>query len=131
VRDRLIAGAMVPAALVDRAQKFRRWYRAKLLEIFKSVDVLIAPATPCIAPKLGQVNFVLDGVEMPVRANIGLHTQPISFAGLPVVAVPVPLQPMPIGVQLMAPPWREDIALRVAYALERMGAAAAPPSRGI
>jgi aspartyl-tRNA(Asn)/glutamyl-tRNA(Gln) amidotransferase subunit A len=38
---------------------------------------------------------------------------------------------MPIGVQLIAPPWREDIALRVAYTLERMGAAAAPPPRGI
>jgi len=131
VRDRLIAGAMVPAALVDRAHKFRRWYRAQLLEIFKSVDLLIAPATPCVAPKLGQVNFVLDGVEMPVRANIGIHTQPISFIGLPVVAVPVPLEPMPIGVQLIAPPWREDIALRVAYALERMGAVAAPSARGL
>src|SRR4029077_21140533 len=71
VRDRLIAGALVPAPLVDRAQKFRRWYRAPLAGIFKSVDVLIAPATPCVAPKLGQVNFTLDGVEMPVRANIG------------------------------------------------------------
>ncbi len=131
VRDRLIAGAMVPAALVDRAQKFRRWYRAQLLEIFKSVDVLIAPATPCVAPKIGQVNFTLDGVELPVRANIGLHTQPISFIGLPVVAVPVPLQPMPIGVQIIAPAWREDIALRVAYALERMGAVSAPPPRGL
>jgi len=131
VRDRLIAGAMVPAPLVDRAQKFRRWYRARLLEIFKSVDLLIAPATPCIAPKIGQVNFTLDGVELPVRANIGVHTQPISFIGLPVVAVPVPLQPMPIGVQLIASPWREDVALRVAYALERMGAVAAPPPRGI
>jgi AtzE family amidohydrolase len=131
VRDRLIAGAMVPAALVDRAQKFRRWYRAQLLELFKSVDVLIAPATPCVAPKIGQLNFTLDGVELPVRANIGLHTQPISFIGLPVVAVPVPLEPMPIGVQIIAAPWREDIALRVAYALERMGAVAAPPPRGL
>jgi AtzE family amidohydrolase len=131
VRDRLIAGAMVPAALVDRAQKFRRWYRAKLLEIFKSVDLLVAPATPCVAPKIGQVNFTLDGVELPVRANIGVHTQPISFIGLPVVAVPVPLEPMPIGVQLIAAPWREDIALRAAYALERMGAVAAPPPRGL
>src|SRR6478752_3624990 len=87
VRDRLIAGAMVPAPMIDRAQKFRRWYRAQLAEIFKSVDVLIAPATPCTAPKLGQVNFTLDGVELPVRANIGIHTQPISFIGLPVVAV--------------------------------------------
>lgn len=130
VRDRLIAGAMVPAPLVDRAQKFRRWYRAQLAEIFKSVDVLIAPATPCTAPKLGQVNFTLDGVELPVRANIGIHTQPISFIGLPVVAVPVPLEPLPIGVQIIAAPWREDIALRVAHALERMGVVAAPAPRG-
>ena len=130
VRDRLLAGAMVPASLVDRAQKFRRWYRARVLELFKTVDVIIAPATPCVAPKLGQATFVLDGVELPVRANIGIHTQPISFIGLPVVAVPVPLQPMPIGVQIIAAPWREDVALRVAYALERMGVAAAPRPGG-
>ena len=131
VRDRLIAGAMVPAPLVDRAQKFRRWYRQQFLEVFKSVDVLIAPATPCVAPKLGQATFLLDGVEQPVRANIGIHTQPISFIGLPVVVVPVPLEPMPIGVQIIAAPWREDVVLRTAYALERMGAVAAPPPRGI
>ncbi|SDO40012.1 aspartyl-tRNA(Asn)/glutamyl-tRNA(Gln) amidotransferase subunit A [Afipia sp. GAS231] len=131
VRDRLIAGAMVPAPLVDRAQKFRRWYRAQVLELFKTVDVILAPATPCIAPKLGQVMFNLGGVDLPVRANIGIHTQPISFIGLPVVAVPVPLEPMPIGVQIIAAPWREDIALRTAYALEKMGVAAAPAPRGI
>jgi AtzE family amidohydrolase len=130
VRDRLIAGAMIPAPFVDRAQKFRRWYRAQVLELFKSVDVIIAPATPCVAPKLGQQTFVLDGIELPVRANIGIHTQPISFIGLPVVAAPVPLDPMPIGVQIIAAPWREDIALRVAYALERMGVVAAPRPKG-
>jgi 1-carboxybiuret hydrolase len=131
VRDRLLAGAMIPAPLVDRAQKFRRWYRAQVLEIFKSVDVILAPATPCVAPKLGQSSFVLDGVELPVRANIGIHTQPISFIGLPVVAVPVPLEPMPIGVQIIAAPWREDIALCVAYALERAGIVSASPPRGL
>ncbi|MGJ4948490.1 AtzE family amidohydrolase [Bradyrhizobium sp. HKCCYLS20291] len=131
VRDRLIAGAMIPAPMVDRAQKFRRWYRAQMLDIFKSVDVLIAPATPCIAPKLGQATFVLDGVELPVRANIGIHTQPISFIGLPVVAVPIPLEPMPIGVQIIAAPWCEHIALRVAHALQQLGVAAAPAPRGV
>jgi 1-carboxybiuret hydrolase len=131
VRDRLLAGAMIPAPLVDRAQKFRRWYRAQVLELFKTVDVILAPATPCVAPKLGQVTFMLDGVELPVRANIGIHTQPISFIGLPVVAVPVPLEPMPIGVQIIAAPWREDIALRTAYALERMGVVSAPQPRGL
>lgn len=126
VRDRLIAGAMIPAPLVDRAQKFRRWYRALVLELFKDVDVIIAPATPCIAPRLGQQTFVLDGVELPVRANVGIHTQPISFIGLPVVAAPIPLEPMPIGVQIIAAPWREDVALRVAAALEQQGVARAP-----
>src|SRR5207302_4605940 len=87
VRDRLIAGAMIPAALVAKAQKFRRWYRARVLELFAGVDALLAPATPCSAPRIGQQTFVLDGVEMPVRANLGVHTQPISFIGLPVVAV--------------------------------------------
>jgi 1-carboxybiuret hydrolase len=48
-----------------------------------------------------------------------------------VVAVPVPLEPMPIGVQIIAAPWREDIALRVAAALEREGVVSAPRLRGI
>ena len=126
VRDRLIAGALVPATLVSHAQKFRRWYRQRVLDVFKEVDVILAPATPCTAPKLGQQTFVLDGVETPLRANIGIYTQPISFIGLPVVAVPVPLDPLPIAVQIVAAPWREDVALRVAYALEKAGVARAP-----
>ncbi len=126
VRDRLIAGAMVPATLVNKAQRFRRWYRARMLELFGEIDVIIAPATPCCAPLIGQQTFLLDGVELPVRANLGIYTQPISFIGLPVVAVPVPLKPLPIGVQIIAAPWREDVALRVARVLERAGVVAAP-----
>jgi aspartyl-tRNA(Asn)/glutamyl-tRNA(Gln) amidotransferase subunit A len=126
VRDRLIAGAMIPATLVDKAQIFRRWYRDRMLELFKSYDAILAPATPCTAPKIGQQTFTLDGVEMPVRPNMGLYTQPISFIGLPVVAVPVPLEPLPIGVQIIAAPWREDVALRIAHALEQAGAVASP-----
>jgi aspartyl-tRNA(Asn)/glutamyl-tRNA(Gln) amidotransferase subunit A len=130
VRDRLLAGAMVPGVAVERAQKFRRWYREQVLKVFETVDVVIAPATPCTAPKLGQSTFMLDGLELPVRANIGIHTQPISFIGLPVVAVPVALSPLPIGVQIVAPPWREDLALRVAAELERAGVAVAPQPKG-
>jgi AtzE family amidohydrolase len=126
VRDRLIAGAMLQSVLVDKAQKFRRWYRAQVLELFKTVDVIIAPATPCTAPSIGQQTFMLDGVELPVRPNLGIFTQPISFIGLPVVAVPIPLKPLPIGVQIIAAPWREDVALRVAAELEKSGAAVAP-----
>jgi aspartyl-tRNA(Asn)/glutamyl-tRNA(Gln) amidotransferase subunit A len=126
VRDRLIAGAMVPATLVTKAQKFRHWYRERVHALFSQVDAIIAPATPGTAPLIGQQTFVLDGVELPVRPNLGIFTQPISFIGLPVVAVPVPLKPLPIGVQIIAAPWREDVALRIAHTLESMGVAAAP-----
>jgi aspartyl-tRNA(Asn)/glutamyl-tRNA(Gln) amidotransferase subunit A len=128
VRDRLIAGTMIPAAMVLQAQKFRRWYQRAVLRLFDDVDAIIAPATPCGAPALGQKTFVLDGVELAVRANLGLFTQPISFIGLPVVAVPV-AGPMPIGVQIIAPPWREDIALRIARHLEVSGVAVAQRPR--
>ena len=125
VRDRLIAGAMIPASIVVKAQKFRCWYRARVLELFADVDAVLAPATPCAAPRLGQQTFVLDGVELALRPNMGVYTQPISFVGLPVVTVPVPLEPLPVGVQIIAAPWREDVALRIAYALEHMGIASA------
>jgi 1-carboxybiuret hydrolase len=126
VRDRLIAGAMTPASLVVKAQKFRRWYREEVLKLFAEVDAILAPATPCTAPLIGQQTFRLGDVELPVRANLGLYTQPISFIGLPVVAVPVPLAPLPIAVQIIAAPWREDVALRIAHALEAQGVVAAP-----
>ncbi|HEX4040714.1 MAG TPA: AtzE family amidohydrolase [Xanthobacteraceae bacterium] len=126
VRDRLIAGAMTPAALVVKAQKFRRWYRTQVLKLFEEVDAILAPATPCTAPLLGQQTFMFGDAELPVRANLGLYTQPISFIGLPVVAVPVLLSPLPIGVQIIAAPWREDVALRLAHALEAQGIVAAP-----
>jgi 1-carboxybiuret hydrolase len=125
-RDRLISGALVPAPFVDRAQKFRRWYRARVLELFETVDAIIMPATPCVAPKLGQQTMMFDGVEQPLRANIGLYTQPISFIGLPACVVPIPLSPLPIGVQIIAAPWREDIVLRIAQHLADLGVASAP-----
>ncbi|MBO0740448.1 MAG: AtzE family amidohydrolase, partial [Hyphomicrobiaceae bacterium] len=126
IRDRLLSGAMVPGALVAKAQKFRRWYRAQVLELFRDVDAILAPATPFAAPRIGQQTMMLEGAEVPLRPNIGIFTQPISFIGLPVVAVPVPLRPLPIAVQVIAAPWREDVALRIAAELEKQQVAHAP-----
>jgi AtzE family amidohydrolase len=125
VRDRLLAGAMAPASFAVKAQKFRRWYREQVLKLFEEVDAILAPATPCTAPLIGQQTFMHGDAELPVRANLGLYTQPISFIGLPVVAVPVPLNPLPIAVQIITAPWREDIALRLAHVLEKQGVVAA------
>jgi 1-carboxybiuret hydrolase len=130
VRDRLIAGSTISAAWVIKAQKFRRRYREQVLRLFDDVDIVLAPSTPCRAPRIGQATFVLDGVTMPVRPNLGIFTQPISFVGLPVVAVPVWLDAgLPLGVQVIAAPWREDLALRVAHALETRSAVRAPVAK--
>ena len=129
-RDRLIAGLAIPAAWVVRAQRFRRWYRERVLALFDGVDAVLAPSTPCRAPALGQATLVLDGATLPLRPNLGVFTQPISFVGLPVVAVPVRLDAgLPLGVQVIAAPWREDVALRVAHHLEASGVARAPGDR--
>jgi len=125
-RDRFLAGALLPAALYVRAQRFRSWYRAQVREIFREVDVLLAPTTPFPAPRIGQDTITVDGVEVPARPMLGLYTQPLSFVGLPVISVPVAGPgPLPVGVQVVAAPWREATLFRVAALLERDGIVAA------
>ncbi|AWV20581.1 Amidase (plasmid) [Roseomonas mucosa] len=132
VRDRLIGGLAIPANWVQQAQRFRRWYQERVLALFDGVDVLLAPSTPCRAPRLGQTELTLDGVIMPLRPNIGIFTQPISFIGLPVVAVPIWMdKDLPFGLQVIAPPWREDLALRVAFSLADAGIATSPLGKGL
>jgi len=128
-RERFMAGALLPGSWYAKAQRFRRHYRAGVLKVFDEVDVVLAPATPCRAPKLGQVMMKLGGVDLAVRANLGVFTQPISFIGLPVVAVPTRTPgAMPIGVQVIARPYHEQAALRVAAHLEKAGVCVAAPA---
>ena len=116
----------MPAAWAVRAQRVRHWFARRVARAFETVDVLIAPATPCTAPLIGTETLTLHGRQLPARASMGLLTQPISCIGLPVVTVPLwgmnPAAPqLPIGVQIIAAPWREDLCLRVAAALEAQG----------
>lgn len=133
-RDRFLAGALLPAAWVAQAQRVRLWFARRVAESFRDVDVLLAPATPCTAPPIGTEWLQINGQRLPSRPSMGLLTQPVSCVGLPVVTVPVwgcdPEAPhLPIGVQLIAAPWREDQALRVARALEAAGVVHAPVAR--
>lgn len=122
VRDRMLAGALLPADWYIRAQKFRHWYRERVREVFARYDIVLAPATPMTAPLIGQRTMALGGEDVLVRPHLGLYTQPWSFVGLPVVVVPVELPSgLPIGVQIVAAPWREVDALRLAYVWEREG----------
>lgn len=121
-RERLLAGAMLPAAWYVQAQRFRRHFQQQVLPLFERFDVLIAPATPCTAPLIGQQTIHINGTDLPSRASMGMLTQPISFLGLPVCSVPLATKSgLPIGLQLIAAPFNEAAALRVAFALEQQG----------
>jgi AtzE family amidohydrolase len=121
-RDRFLAGALIPATWYLQAQRFRRWYQQQVQTIFQTVDVILAPTTPCIAPLLGQKTMVVGGKEILVRPHLGLYTQPLSFIGLPVLSVPVWTEAaLPLGVQMIAAPYQEASILRVAKVLEDQG----------
>lgn len=130
-RDRFLAGALLPAAWVVQAQRLRRWFAEQVAATFREVDVVLAPATPCTALPIGTEWLEINGQRMNARASMGLLTQPVSCIGLPVAVVPVwgcdPAAPhLPLGVQVIAAPWREDLCLRVARQLEALGVASAP-----
>jgi AtzE family amidohydrolase len=127
-RDRFLAGALLPAAWLVRAQRVRRWWLEQALAAFVSVDLLLAPATPCPAPALGAKLLALGDRTLPLRPSLGLLAQPFSCIGLPVTTAPVfSAAELPIGVQLVAPPWREDRCLQVARHLERAGIVTSHP----
>ena len=148
----LVGGSLIPASWVVQAQRIRHQVYLEAVRLFDRYDLLIAPATPVQAPPLGTESITVNGRELPCRPSMGLLTQPISCIGLPVCAVPlwpqespkllaqdVPnpasgtrpaavypaetLPHLPIGVQLISAPWREDVCLAAAKALEDAGVA--------
>ena len=124
--DRFIAGALQPADWTIKAHRLRRQYRDKINALFKDWDILLAAATPISAPVIGTEWLDLNGTKHPARAAMGLLTQPISFAGCPVVVAPMwpaGTGGMPLGVQLIAAPWREDLVFRAARLLSEKGVA--------
>jgi Asp-tRNA(Asn)/Glu-tRNA(Gln) amidotransferase A subunit family amidase len=81
-RDRFLAGALMPAAWVLQAQRLRAWYREQALALFRDVDILLAPATPCGAPLIGQEMIDIDGTPVLYPAAV-LYRAADSFIGLP------------------------------------------------
>jgi len=125
-RDRLVAGSLIPASWLLEAQRVRKRAYLEALDLFGRFDLLLAAATPDYAPLIGSESFTVNGRTVPTRASLGVLTQPISCIGLPVCAAPLWPDPgvnLPVGAQLIAAPWREDLCLAGAAVLERAGVA--------
>lgn len=107
-----------PEALAD-AWRDALAARARALAVFDEVDVLLLPVAggPACLPdgSLTVDSLTLRGWDVMV------HLRAVTLTGAPVVSVPVGIsaEGLPLSVQVVAAPWREDLALRVAAALER------------
>ena len=128
-RDRFLAHALLPVQWYLAAQRFRRWHADAVARLFRDVDVIVLPATPCVAPRLGQPTVRLDGADLPTGPALGWFTQPIAGTDCPALAVPL-ARPgrLPIGVQLVAAPGGESLLFAVAARLEAAGVVAAEPA---
>jgi AtzE family amidohydrolase len=130
-RARLVAGSLIPASWVVQAQRVRQQVYREAMQLFEKFDLLIAAAAPVVAPRVGQEMLLINDRSIPTKAGLGVLTQPISCIGLPVCTVPVwpgsdgrpHEKDLPLGVQLIGAPWREDLCLRAARTLEQAGVA--------
>ncbi|MBI2153950.1 MAG: Asp-tRNA(Asn)/Glu-tRNA(Gln) amidotransferase subunit GatA [Candidatus Rokubacteria bacterium] len=139
VRDRLRLGAFVSATQYVKAQRARQLIRNEVDALLASHDVLIAPATPIVAPPVGQTEVVVEGERHDVRSSLIRLTRPFNLSGHPACAVPCgfTVAGLPIGMQIIGRPFDEATVLRVADAYQRItdwhtrrppfGQAPAPP----
>jgi amidase len=103
----------------------RRWdaYRTAMAAFMDDIDVLLCPVFPVPAPLHG-------GMADPALRGALSYTTPYSLTGAPCAALPYATSPagLPIAVQVVARPWRDDVVLRVAQFLEAASTAPAAPA---
>jgi len=103
-------------AYYRKAQKVRRLIQNDFLQAFQKVDLIISPTTPTTAFKLG------EKVDDPLSMYLSdIFTTSANLAGIPAMNVPIGFDSknLPIGMQLMANHFREDLILQVSHFIEK------------
>ena len=105
----LLAGLLVPARLVPRADRVRAAVRRSVAAAFASVDILAWPASPAPAPPLADTWVTLPSGRVPADGPNVRQASLANLCGLPGISLPVGLHPsgLPVGLQLLAP-WGEE-----------------------
>lgn len=116
----LLEGFGKPVRLPDFFDVQRRFFvfRSRLRQFIKAYDLIIAPVTTGPAPRHVETPFGIPPDEYFLyRAFNYVHT--FALAGLPVVAARAGIQDkLPLGVQLVAQPYQEHVALAAAAQLQ-------------
>jgi len=123
IRMRLSQSLAIPAPIYLRALQMRSVMLKGFLDVeFENSDVLIAPVMPFLPPLASEVDIGTSPKMNAVVSAMTAFTRPFSFLGLPVVTLPVAVSPegLPVSIQVIARPWREDLAASVARRLEQV-----------
>jgi aspartyl-tRNA(Asn)/glutamyl-tRNA(Gln) amidotransferase subunit A len=117
---RIRTGAKVSTPEYIRLRRAMEESRRSIEDVFKSVDLLVTPTVPVPAPTIATLKEDPDTLRS--REILMLrNTRPINTWGVPAVSVPCGFtaEGLPIGLQIIGPPWREDLVLQLAYAYEQ------------
>jgi aspartyl-tRNA(Asn)/glutamyl-tRNA(Gln) amidotransferase subunit A len=125
-------GRLLQATDYIHAQRLRRRMQGEFAEVWKQVDCLIAPATPNIAPRVGENTVKLGGREEDVRLATTRLVRGFNLLGLPALSMPSGLSGdgLPVGLQIVGAPFEEALVLRVGAALEDGGIGIPPCPMG-
>jgi aspartyl-tRNA(Asn)/glutamyl-tRNA(Gln) amidotransferase subunit A len=127
VRVLLEAGELTSAGDYLRAQRARTMMRDDWARMFDGIDVLAAPTVPMTAAKSGQDTVEwADGTVEAVSDSYVRLSAPANITGVPALTLPVGHDHagLPIGMQLMARPFRDATVLRVGRVYEESVAGA-------
>ena len=121
VRQRIDAGATVPATRYLAGFDVRKRLLAEFDTAFQNVDAIVAPTVPVPAPLIGAESLLVDGEQVGVRPAIVGHCRPANFTGLPAISVPCGFtrDGLPVGLQLIGRAFDEATVLSIAFSYER------------
>ena len=121
VKRRIMLGSFVLSsgyydAYYLKALRTKALIKQAFDKAFSKYDVILGPAAPTTAPKLG------ESLSDPLKMYLGdIYTVSVNLAGLPGISVPSGMDSkgLPIGLQLIGDCFKEKNIIRAAYAFEQ------------
>ena len=113
-------GSLIPAVDYVNAQRQRKLLLDEFHKLFHDIDCLFTPSTPITAPRIGQTEIALDGAQYNTRILTTRFARGINVLGFPALSIPcgTSAEGLPIGLQMIARPFEENLLLGLGEALE-------------
>jgi aspartyl-tRNA(Asn)/glutamyl-tRNA(Gln) amidotransferase subunit A len=119
-RAGLALGQCLLAEQYIRAKRFIESYRRDMDKVFGEVDLLLTPATPVIAPKIGTVEVTVDGQAEPAGNAITRYTSFFNMTGHPAITLPCGMhsEGLPIAAKLIGKHYADEQLIATAALIE-------------